>query len=52
MWDFVSGRLRRVAVHVRRLDVPPELLGEAGAEREALKEWIDGVWQEKDRLLD
>ena len=52
MWDFVSGRLRRVAVHVRRLDVPPELLAEAGAEREALKEWIDRVWKEKDVLLD
>jgi 1-acyl-sn-glycerol-3-phosphate acyltransferase len=52
MWDFVTGRLRRVAVHVRRLDVPPELLAEGGAEREALKKWIDKVWKEKDVLLD
>lgn len=52
MWDFVTGRLRRVAVRVRRLDVPPEFLTEGGGDRETLKEWIDGVWREKDVLLD
>ena len=52
MWDFVSGRLRRVSVRVRKLDVPPELLGESGVERDALKAWIDMVWREKDELLD
>lgn len=52
MWDFVTGRLRRVAVRVRRLDVPPEFLAEGGGDRERLKEWIDGVWREKDVLLD
>lgn len=52
MWDFVSGKLRRVAVRVRKLDVPPELLDEAGPDREKLKEWIDQVWREKDLLLD
>ena len=51
MWDFVSGRLRRVKVIVRRLDVPPELLTEAD-DREQLKVWIDRVWREKDVLLD
>ena len=51
MWDFVSGRLRRVRVIVRRLDVPPELLTES-ADREMLKVWIDRVWREKDVLLD
>jgi 1-acyl-sn-glycerol-3-phosphate acyltransferase len=52
MWDFVSGRLRRVTVRVRRLDVPPELLTESGAEKETLKKWVDQVWREKDELLD
>src|SRR5438067_5833213 len=52
MWDFVSGRLRRVAVRVRRLHVPPVLLSEAGAELEALKGWIGRGWREKDELLD
>jgi 1-acyl-sn-glycerol-3-phosphate acyltransferase len=52
MWDFVTGRLRRVAVRVRRLDVPPELMTESGGDREQLKTWIDEVWLEKDVLLD
>jgi 1-acyl-sn-glycerol-3-phosphate acyltransferase len=52
MWDFVTGRLRRVSVRVRRLDVPPEFLTEGGGDRERLKEWVDGVWREKDVLLD
>jgi 1-acyl-sn-glycerol-3-phosphate acyltransferase len=52
MWDFVSGRVQRVSVHVRRLDVPPEFLAEDGGEREALKGWIDEVWRTKDELLD
>jgi len=52
MWDFVSGRLRRVTVSVRRLEVPPEFLSESGGDREKLKEWIDEVWREKDVLLD
>jgi 1-acyl-sn-glycerol-3-phosphate acyltransferase len=52
MWDFVSGRVKRVSVRVRRLDVPPEFLAGDGGEREALKEWIDEVWRTKDELLD
>ncbi len=52
MWDFVSGRLRRVRVHVRRLAVPAELLSEAEGDREAFKRWVDAVWREKDLLLD
>jgi 1-acyl-sn-glycerol-3-phosphate acyltransferase len=50
MWDFVSGRLRKVRVIVRRLDVPPEFLTES-VDREKLKLWIDEVWRQKDDLL-
>jgi 1-acyl-sn-glycerol-3-phosphate acyltransferase len=52
MWDFVSGRVRRVSVRVRRLEVPPELLAEDGGDREVLKEWMEEVWREKDEFLD
>ena len=52
MWDFVSGRLRRVRVRVRRLEVPEEFLTESGGDREAFKRWIEAVWREKDVLLD
>ena len=54
MWDFVSGKLRRVTVRVRRIEVPPEFLTDAvveGETRERFKAWIDGVWREKDAVL-
>lgn len=55
LWDFVSGRLKRVAVRARRLDVPPEFLTpaitEPGPTRERFKEWIEEIWREKDALL-
>lgn len=56
MWKFVCGRVPRVAVRVRRLIVPPEFLDaaitEPGPARDQFKEWVNEVWQNKDRLLD
>lgn len=56
MWDFVSGRVKRIKVHVRRLTVPAEFMTSAvtepGPVRESFKVWIDQVWREKDALLD
>ncbi len=56
MWDFASGRVRRVTVRARRLDVPPEFLTtaitEPGPTRDRFKEWIEQIWREKDALLD
>jgi 1-acyl-sn-glycerol-3-phosphate acyltransferase len=44
-WDLVSGRIERIAVRVRRLDIPRDF------ERDHVKEWIESVWREKDALL-
>lgn len=56
MWDFVTNRVRRVLVRVRRLDLPPEFYSgaavEPGPARERFKGWIESVWREKDRLID
>lgn len=56
MWDFVSGRVKRIKIHVRRLAVPAEFMTSAvtepGPVRESFKVWIDQVWREKDALLD
>lgn len=43
MWEFITGRLERVVVRARRVEPPPP---------DGVKEWIDGVWREKDALLD
>jgi 1-acyl-sn-glycerol-3-phosphate acyltransferase len=56
MFQFVSGGIPRIVIRVRRLDPPPQFFDPAvtrpGPEREALKEWIEGLWREKDTLLD
>jgi 1-acyl-sn-glycerol-3-phosphate acyltransferase len=55
MWDFVTGRVPRIVVHARRLEIPSELttpeVTEPGPARDRLKEWIDEMWREKDELL-
>lgn len=56
VWDFVTGRVPRIDVYARRIDVPSEFFSaaitEPGPERERFKAWIDGVWREKDEMLD
>jgi 1-acyl-sn-glycerol-3-phosphate acyltransferase len=56
LWDFVSGKLQRVSVRARRLEVPPEFqtpaVTEPGPVRERFKAWMDEIWREKDAELD
>jgi hypothetical protein len=55
LWEFLSGRVPRIAVRARRLEVPPEFFSqditEAGAARDRFRSWIDAIWREKDLLL-
>jgi 1-acyl-sn-glycerol-3-phosphate acyltransferase len=44
MWQFITGRVERIVVRARRVKPP--------ASADAVREWIDGVWREKDALLD
>jgi 1-acyl-sn-glycerol-3-phosphate acyltransferase len=43
IWDFATGRIPRIAVRARLLSVPDD--------RAHYKEWIEGIWREKDELL-
>ena len=43
MWQFITGRVERVTVRARRVEPPPP---------DGVREWIDGLWREKDTLLD
>lgn len=56
LWSFLTNRVRRVIVRARRLEVPTQFydaaVTEPGPARDAFKEWVDGVWREKDALLD
>ena len=54
-WDFLCGRIPRVTVRTRMLNVPPEFYTAAVVEpeqRAALKVWLERLWAEKDALLD
>lgn len=55
-WDFFSGRMRRVIVRVREIDVPGDFysgdyIGDA-AFRSRVHAWVGTIWQEKDAALD
>jgi 1-acyl-sn-glycerol-3-phosphate acyltransferase len=56
MIDLLSGRLRRVIVHIEERTIPAELLSgdyENDAEfRQRFQAWVNGLWQQKDELID
>lgn len=53
--DLFLGRIRKVAVRVRQVPIPPELRGgdyrHDPAFRAALQAWIAQLWAEKDALI-
>ncbi len=55
-WDFLCGRVPRVAVRLRQVPIPE---GFASADyaadpqfRRAFQRWLTGLWQEKDRAFE
>jgi 1-acyl-sn-glycerol-3-phosphate acyltransferase len=54
--DLLCGRLARVVVCFRERPVPAEFLGHSYAEDEAYRlqfqQWVNGLWAEKDELLE
>jgi 1-acyl-sn-glycerol-3-phosphate acyltransferase len=55
-WDLLCGRIPRIVVRVERRDIPPALLGRNFRQdrtfRKDLEAWVNGIWADKDRLLD
>ena len=55
-WELLSGRLDAVLVRVQPRDIPAEVLGgdPVGdkAYRQRLTAWIEGLWAEKDALIE
>jgi len=56
IWDLVCGRIRRMIVHVETRTVPDHLMrGDYGGDadyRARFKEWVEGIWREKDALIE
>ncbi len=55
-WDLLCGRMEEVVVRVEAIAIPPALAcgDTSGAPgfRAGVQEWIAGMWERKDRLLD
>ena len=54
-WDFLCGRMSKVKIQVKIIDVPESLVQKNYAKdekfREELKEWLYCIWEEKNRFL-
>ena len=55
LWDFISGRVKRVVVRYEVLPIDPALSGDYENDREfrvRFQNWLNQLWQKKDDLLD
>ncbi len=55
-WDFLCGRMSKVTVKVKEIEIPQDLLGKNYEEdshfRLELKSWIENIWSEKDKYIE
>lgn len=55
-WDLFCGRINKVIVHLRTIDIPKEYLGrDYGNDPEfkaSFQVWLNELWEDKDRLID
>ena len=55
-WDFLCGRMSKVDVRVRQINIPDNLLGKNYEDdpifRENLKEWVYDIWSDKEKYLE
>lgn len=54
-WQYASGQVDSIAVHLRRFDISPDLIGDYANDsefREKFQAWVNQLWQEKDRRLE
>lgn len=53
-WDFLCGRVRDIRVQVRSLPITEEMLGDYfhdEAFRDAFQNWLNALWEQKDRCI-
>ncbi|WP_203141739.1 acyltransferase [Marinobacter mangrovi] len=55
-WDYLCGRIKRVIVDVRTIEIPAHFLGMDYTSDEQLRKefqaWVDDLWLAKDRRID
>jgi hypothetical protein len=54
-WHFLCGRIKEVHIHVEKITVTPELIGDYENDsqyQESFKKWINELWLKKDKQFD
>jgi 1-acyl-sn-glycerol-3-phosphate acyltransferase len=55
VWQYVSGQVKRITVHIELRPIDAELRGrdfrDDPVAKNRLKTWLGGIWEEKDRLI-
>ncbi|TCS40179.1 acyltransferase [Reinekea marinisedimentorum] len=55
-WDMACGRVGKVTVHMRHIDIPKQFVDmdymNNREDKKAFQGWLHGVWLEKDALID
>jgi 1-acyl-sn-glycerol-3-phosphate acyltransferase len=54
-WEFLCGRVKRIIVRMRTIEIPPQLMhgnyeGDP-AFRDAMQKWVQQLWMEKDQQI-
>jgi 1-acyl-sn-glycerol-3-phosphate acyltransferase len=56
IWHLLSGKIRRVLIDVRRIEIPAQFLGRDYATDREFKrqyqQWLTQVWQDKDSRIE
>ncbi len=54
-WDFLCGRISTVYIHIEKKKIPAEFIGKDYQKdadfRKVFQQWINQLWEEKDRRL-
>lgn len=54
-WDYLCGRIHRIVIHIRTIDIPPRFLGMDYQNDAKIKEefqlWISDIWSQKDQRI-
>jgi len=53
-WDLMTGRLDKILVTAKLIDIPEEVQGsyiENSGQRKKVQQWVNQLWREKDRQL-
>lgn len=55
-WDLLTGNIPFIAVRVKALPVPDDVVGrdyeEDGAFREKIQQWVNQLWEDKDQQIE